>query len=304
MSGGSRSSAPARRRPCRDGQLPGQGAHARRAARRRAQGAVADSRARTASTCTRSTASSAARASTATRSARSTSPAGSTGRRRSASASTSTRRSSRTRRPPTTSRCRIADQGDPDVLDRPRHRLPPHRRRDGQGARHAVRHQPLDPRRHEGHAGRSRRPARAADRVARRRSSRSRSSPRSTSTRSKASCSASAARASPSARTSSTSATRCRAEKLLTLDTGHYHPTETDHRQDQRGVHVPARDPAARQPRRPLGQRSRRAAQRRPRGDRPGAGARQLPRSRRTSASTSSTPASTASPRGSSARAT
>ena len=50
------------------------------------------------------------------------------------------------------------------VLDRSRHRLPPDRRGHGQCARHAVRHEPLDPRRHEGHAGRPRRPARAADR--------------------------------------------------------------------------------------------------------------------------------------------
>ena len=50
-------------------------------------------------------------------------------------------------------------QGDPLVLDPPRRRLPPDRRRDGQGARHAVRDQRVDPRRDEGHAGRSRRPA-------------------------------------------------------------------------------------------------------------------------------------------------
>ena len=80
--------------------------HARRAARRRREGALAHPRDATASTCTRSTASSAARRSTATRSGPSTSRAGSTGRSRSASASTSTRRTSRTRRPPTTSRCR------------------------------------------------------------------------------------------------------------------------------------------------------------------------------------------------------
>ena len=43
----------------------------------------------------------------------------------------------------------------PDVLDPPRDRVPSHRRRDGRGARHAVRDEPLDPGRHEGHAGRS-----------------------------------------------------------------------------------------------------------------------------------------------------
>ena len=45
--------------------------------------------------------------------------------------------------------------------------------------------------------------------------------------RSKASCSASGARAIPSARTSSISGTRVTRRMLYTLDTGHYHPTET-----------------------------------------------------------------------------
>ena len=63
--------------------------------------------------------------------------------------------------------------------------------------------------------------------VARRGVSRNRSIRRTTSTPSKASCSASASRATPSARTSSTSATRIARRLLLTLDTGHYHPTET-----------------------------------------------------------------------------
>ena len=74
---------------------------------RRGEGAVADSRARTASTCTPSTASSASGASIATRSARSISPAGSTGRSRSGSDSTSTRHCFRIRRRPTISRSRI-----------------------------------------------------------------------------------------------------------------------------------------------------------------------------------------------------
>ena len=47
-----------------------------------------------------------------------------------------------------------------------------------------------------------------------------------TSTRSKASCSASARRATWSARTSSIWATRSRSKMLLTLDAGHFHPTE------------------------------------------------------------------------------
>ena len=102
-------------------------------------------------------------------------------------------------------------QGDPLVLDPARGRLPPHRRRDGEGARHAVRHQRVDPRRDEGHAGRSRRAAGAADRIARRgvrRAARPGLQPgrgRGQAVRPRA------ARATPSARTSSISATRCRA---------------------------------------------------------------------------------------------
>ena len=92
---------------------------------------------------------------------RTLSPAGSTGRSRWASASTSTRPTSRTRRRRTASRSSHPRHGDPPVLDRSRHRLPARRRGDGQGARQAVRHQPLDPRRHEGHADRSRRAARS-----------------------------------------------------------------------------------------------------------------------------------------------
>ena len=70
-------------------------------------------------------------------------------------------------------------------------------------------------------------PRRAADRIARRGVRGSDRSRRSTSTPSKESSSASAARATSSARTSFTSATPRRGSKLLCLDTGHYHPTET-----------------------------------------------------------------------------
>ena len=55
--------------------------------------------------------------------------------------------------------------GDPHVLDQPRHRLPAHRRGDGQGARQGLHHQPVDSRRHEGLADRPRRAARTADRI-------------------------------------------------------------------------------------------------------------------------------------------
>ena len=119
------------------------------------------------------------------------------------------------------------DQAIRVVLDPPRRRLPPDRRRDGQGARHAVRDQRLDSRRHEGHAGRSRRAARAADRVARR---------------------GVRGAARPGATTSTAVEGKlfgigCESytvgshefylgyaltrKMLYTLDTGHYHPTET-----------------------------------------------------------------------------
>ena len=46
-------------------------------------------------------------------------------------------------------------------------------------------------------------------------------------------------------------------QKLLTLDAGHFHPTEIDLRQDLARADVLPRTPAARQPPRPLGQRPR-----------------------------------------------
>ena len=67
-------------------------------------------------------------------------------------------------------------------------------------------------------------------------------------------------------------------KKLLCLDAGHFHPTETIADKISARVHVPAGDPAARQPRRPLGQRPRRHPHRRAPGDQPGARARRLPR--------------------------
>ena len=86
--------------------------------------------------------------------------------------------------------------------------------------------------------------------------------------------------------------------KLLCLDAGHFHPTEVISDKISAVLCLARRDPAARQPRRALGQRPRRHADRRAAGDRPGGGPRRLPRAASTSASTSSTPASTASPPG------
>ena len=51
--------------------------------------------------------------------------------------------------------------------------------------------------------------------------------------------------------------------KMLTLDTGHYHPTESVADKISSVPGLPSGDPAARQPRRSLGQRPRRRAQRR-----------------------------------------
>ena len=59
-------------------------------------------------------------------------------------------------------------RGDPGVLDPPRHRQPEDRRGHRPRARQTLRHQLLDPRRHEGHARGSDGTARPADRGARR----------------------------------------------------------------------------------------------------------------------------------------
>ena len=91
---------------------------------------------------------------------------------------------------------------------------------------------------------------------------------------------------------------------LYALDTGHYHPTETIADKISAVLAVPAGDPAARQPRRALGQRSRRGAQRRPRPRSARSWSAATSSAARTSASTTSTPASTASPPGWSGRAT
>ncbi len=100
-----------------------------------------------------------------------------------------------------------ADDGHPPVLGRTRHRLPQDRRRDGPGAGHAVRHQRLDPGRHEGRDGRSQGPPRTPETIAGRNVRRVRSIRRTTWTRSKPSCSASARRPTSPARTSSIWAT-------------------------------------------------------------------------------------------------
>ena len=97
---------------------------------------------------------------------------------------------------------------------------------------------------------------------------------------------------------------RALAQEALHARRGPLPPDRDDRRQDQLGVHVPAGDPAARQPRRPLGQRSRRRAHRRPAKRSARSWSAATTSAGRTSASTTSTPASTASPPGSSARAT
>ena len=141
--------------------------------------------------------------------------------------------------------------------------LPPDRRGDRQGARLAVRHQRLDSRRLQGPADRPQRPARAA-----RRSRSTRSSPRSSirstiSTRSRASCSASARRATSSARTSSTSATPITQQDAALPRRGPLSSDRNDRDKLSAVLHVARRNPAAREPRRPLGQRPRRRPHRR-----------------------------------------
>jgi hypothetical protein len=82
-------------------------------------------------------------------------------------------------------------------------------------------------------------------------------------------------------------------------------PSHREHlRQDLERAHLPARDPAAREPRRPLGLRPRGDAHRRPAGDRPRDRGHAATPPGCTSASTTSTPASTGSPPGRSARGT
>jgi L-rhamnose isomerase len=93
-------------------------------------------------------------------------------------------------------------------------------------------------------------------------------------------------------------------KKLLTLDAGHYHPTEGIADKISSVLQFLPGDRAARQPRRALGQRPRGDPHRRSPGHRPGNRLGRLPRTACASGSIISTPASTASPRGSSARAT
>ena len=124
-----------------------------------------------------------------------------------------------------------------------------------------------------------------------------------TSTRSRASCSASARRATSSARTSSTSAMPSSTRSCLTLDAGHFtRPKRSPTR--SRRCSVSCGNPAARQPRRPLGQRPRGDPQRRRCGRSRRNSSAAISSAACTSGWISSTPASTAWRRGSSARAT
>ena len=117
-------------------------------------------------------------------------------------------------------------RGHPQVLDRARHRLPQDRRGDRRGPRQSMRHQRLDSRRHEGLADRPRGTAAAPDRVAGRSICRALDR----------ACNLDAVESKLFGIGSESyvvgsheyylgyAITR---KKLLTLDTGHFHPTET-----------------------------------------------------------------------------
>ena len=146
-------------------------------------------------------------------------------------------------------------RGHPPVLDRARHRLPQDRRGDRQGAwaRPCVtnvwipdgyKDTPVD----------RKGPRERLDRVARRDLRRADRPEATTSTPSRASSSASAPRATSSARTSSTSATPSRARSCSASTPATIHPTEVISDKISSVLHVPRRDPAARQPGRALGQ--------------------------------------------------
>ena len=168
----------------------------------------------------------------------------------------------------------------------------------GKALGHALRDECLDSRRLQGHAGRPARAARAARPLARRDLPNARSTRPTTSTRSSPSCSASAPKATSSGRTSSTSATPSETESSSASTPATITRPKGIADKLSAVLHVARPHPAARQPRRALGQRPCRHADRRPAGDRAGTGPRRLPRPRPTSASTTSTPASTAWPRG------
>ena len=222
------------------------------------------SRAGTDSTCTLSTESLAASGRSRRHRVRSTSAAGSTGPSRSGSASTSTRRSSRIRRRPTTSRWRTPDAGIRQFWISHGHRMPPRSAPAfGEALGTARRHQPLDPGRHEGHADRSRRAARAADRC---RWTRSSSEPVDRA----AQLDALEGKLFGLGIESYTVGSHefyfgyaLHAKLLYTLDTGHYHPTETIADKISAVLVFMPETPPAREPRRPLGQRPRRRAERR-----------------------------------------
>ncbi len=170
-----------------------------------------------------------------------------------------------------------ADAGHPQVLDRARHCLPQDRRGDRRGPGQAVRHQRLDSRRHEGPAGR---PRRAAQRLTE---------------------SLDEIFAAPVDRAYNLDAVESKLfgigsesyvvgshefylgyaitrKKLLDARHGPLPSDGNDRRQDFGRVRLPGRDPAARQPRHPLGQRPRGDRRRLAAGDRPGAGPRRFPR--------------------------
>ena len=197
------------------------------------------------------------------------------------------------------------DARHPPVLDRALHRLPADRGMLRRGSWARLRDQHLDPRRLQGHARRPQGARASASPNRSTRSSPSRSTRSTTSTPSRASCSA-------SARESyivgshefylgyAITRKECCCAWMPATSTP---PRRIADKISSVLLYVPERA-AARQPRRALGQRPRRHAHRRTAGHRSGSRPRRLPRTACTSGWITSTRASTASPPGSSARAT
>ena len=294
----------ARRRAGGDRQLPGQGPHARRAAVRRRTRRSRSSPAATASTCTRSTASSAAAGSIAI----AIGPEHFAGwidwaQRLGIGLDFNPTFFSHPKAADNFTLSH-ADPGDPRVLDRPRHRLPAHRR--ARSARRSgtpcitnvwipdgMKDTPVD------RVGPRERLLASLDAIFDE-NDRPGAQPR------RGRGQAVRHRLRELHRRLARVLLRLRADARQAADPRRrpLPPDRDHHRQDQLGADVPARDAAARQPRRPLGQRPRRRPQRRARGDRAGAGARATSSTACTSGWTTSTPASTASRPGPSARAT
>ncbi len=144
-----------------------------------------------------------------------------------------------------------------------RHRLPQDRRAVRPRAGHALRHECLDSRRLQGSARRSPHAARAPAPLARRDLRREARCPPFTSMPSRASCLASGRRATSSARTSSISATPSSIKSCCASTPATFIPPRVIADKLSAVLLYLDRDPAARQPRRALGQRPRGDAHRR-----------------------------------------